>query len=315
MDTAHPLSKRLSLCVELRYPGFEKQYGIRDPKVKAYAFEPMDGRVWYIEFRQRIFNAQVDHMFLPVYRMCDGEFIFSLGYHPSDRSPLWYLSPIRIARRIRKRLMKGSHLSGSKEYGYENYSVEELEKARDIFVKRLRLVAEKGILALCLHDTPLSKPFVPAILNWFDRNQIPVHRQNYYHFYGLYALMHGPDRFSLLRDRRILVVTGLNPEKQQGIEAGLQRVGVAGVQFLPVSLNKAMLDVLDLSSVQLPVDVVLVGAGVGSVNVLMQLEPLQTVCLDVGFALSTLVNPDLRWNRPFCVPDDEFDLKKVRWLK
>ena len=70
---------------------------------------------------------------------------------------------------------------------------------------------------------------------------------------------------------------------------------------------------IDLSKIQRPVDLVLVGAGVGSVNILAQLATLNTACLDVGFALTTLENPDLRWNRPFCVPDDEFDLQKINF--
>ena len=71
---------------------------------------------------------------------------------------------------------------------------------------------------------------------------------------------------------------------------------------------------MNLSSIQSPVDIELVGAGVGSVNILGQLAPLNTACLDVGFALSTMGNPELRWNRPFCVPDDEFDANKICFL-
>jgi hypothetical protein len=317
VNTSDPLRQQLTPCIELRFPGFEKHYEVINPRLRAYAFERMDGRTWYTEFARRVLSAQSERSFLPIYRMGDGEYSFALGGRPSERLPLWKLPPRQLLKRLRDRLggRDGYHRSGSAEYGFEEYSAIESEQIKDAFTICLRQVASKGALLLGLHDRPIYQAYIPAILDWFDANEICVHRHNYYHVYAMYSLMHGPDRFALLKDRRVLVVTGLSPEKQQGIEAGLLRVGAADVQFLPVSLNKAMLDVLDLSSVRVPVDVALVGAGVGSVNVLVQLEPLKTPCLDVGFALSTLVNPELRWNRPFCVPDDEFNLKKVRWLK
>jgi hypothetical protein len=74
-----------------------------------------------------------------------------------------------------------------------------------------------------------------------------------------------------------------------------------------------MFDQIELTKVQGSIDIVLVGAGVGSVYVLVQLAPLNTACLDIGLALSTLANPDLHWNRPFCVPDDEFEINKIRF--
>ena len=40
----------------------------------------------------------------------------------------------------------------------------------------------------------------------------------------------------------------------------------------------------------------------------------KAVKLITGFALTTMGNPELRWNRPFCVPDDEFDANKIGFL-
>jgi len=310
------LMQRLSPCVELRFPGFERHYEVSNPKSVAYAFEPMRGVVWYTEFVDRILRAQAERRFLPVYRMCDGEFIFALGGHPEDKLPWRRLSPGRLVKRVLRRLVRGSgHRTGTNEYGYESYSAREREKTFAIFVSSLKFIADKGILALCLQNTPLAQPFIPAICDWFDLHHIPLHRQNYHHFYSIYVLLHGPDRVRLLRNRRVLVVTGLTNEKRLGIEAGLRSLGVSGVEFVSVSRSRAMLDVIDLTSIRQPVDVALIGAGVGAANILAQLEPLGTVCLDVGFALSTLADRELRWNRPYCVPDEEFDRSRVRWLK
>jgi len=310
-----PLRERLKPLFPLRFPCFERHYQLGP--AHTYAFDEMDCRDWHKEMVSRIIFAVETQSYLPVYRMGDGEYRFALGGHPVDRLPWWRLAPRHAVRRFITRLRgkEGCHKSGSAEYGFEEYSPAEYSQVYSTFVENLCYVATHGILALGLHDRPIYEVYIPAILDWFDANSIIVHRDNYYHVYTVYALMHGPDRFALLKDRRVLVVTGLTPEKQLGIEIGLRQIGVVDVQFLPVSSSKTMLDVLDLRSIQLPVDVALVGAGVGSVNILAQLEPLQTPCLDVGFALSTLANPDLRWNRPFCVPDDEFELDRVRWLK
>jgi hypothetical protein len=126
--------------------------------------------------------------------------------------------------------------------------------------------------------------------------------------------MHGPDRKRLINGRRVLIVSGLTDDKRRGIKRGLTEGGASDIQFLPISPKKALLDTIDLGQIRRPVDLVLVGAGVGSANILVQLEPLGVPCLDVGFALSTLGNPELRWNRPFCVPDDEFDPERIKFL-
>lgn len=316
MQRSRSLRESLSLCVPLRFPGFEKHYEVSDPKSFAYSFEAMDGATWYAEFAARIFAALDARTFLPVYRMCDGEFLFALKGSPEDRAPWHTLPPRRLLRRVARRLAgRAGHRSGSAEYGYESYSPEQVHEADDRFVESIRFVAQKGILALCFQNTQLSQPFVAAMSDWFDARGIPLHRQNFYHFYSVYVLIHGPDRARLLSNRRVLVITGLTDAKRTGIDTGLRAAGAKSVQFLPISRSKAMLDRVDLTGIENPVDLVLVGAGVGSANVLAQLEPLGTVCLDVGFGLSTLADPDVRWNRPYCVPDDEFDLSRTRWQK
>jgi hypothetical protein len=309
-----PLNERLGLRVDLRFPHFEKHFEVSDPKSRMYAFETVDAHGWYEEFTSRVFGALNEHRFLPIYRMCDGEFLFALKGSPEDKVPWHELPPRRLARRLLRRPAgRSGHRSGSQEYGYESYSADQVQQVDATFVNSVRFVAEKGILALCFHDSPLALPFVTAMCDWFDANQIRLHRGNYYHFYSVYVLLHGPDRTRLLADKRVLVITGLTDEKRMGIETGLRAAGARSVQFLPISRSQSMLDRLDLTNIEKPVDVVLVGAGVGAANVLAQLEPLGTVCVDAGFALSTLADPDLRWNRPYCVPDDEFDSSKVRW--
>ncbi|MBN1679717.1 MAG: hypothetical protein JW966_05460 [Anaerolineae bacterium] len=311
----HPLKKQVSPCVTLRFPHFEKHYqGSKRPS-NAYYFDTIDCRAWYQEFVERVIDASDNKRYLPVYRMADGEYNFALGGNYYDRLPVWQIPPQQLVSRLRNRILRKPvvHRSGSREYGWEEYTLTERMSLMEKYVSDVRKIAQTGILALALHDSKLFKPYAADILDWFDSNQVRINADNYYHFYSVYVMMHGPDRHRVLKNRHVLVVTSLDEKKEVGIKRGLQNIGVASVQFLPISKTKAMLDILDLSVAQMPVDIVLVGAGVGSVNVLVQLEPLKTACLDVGFALSTLVNPDLRWNRPYCIPDDDYDPTRIRW--
>ena len=59
-------------------------------------------------------------------------------------------------------------------------------------------------------------------------------------------------------------------------------MGAGVVQFLPISSSSSMTDRIDVSTIPEPVDVCLVAAGIGSANVLRQLEPAETLAVDIG---------------------------------
>jgi len=40
---------------------------------------------------------------------------------------------------------------------------------------------------------------------------------------------------------------------------------------------------------------------------------LKVPCIDAGYIFEVWANPENRWSRPFCVPDDEFDPKKINF--
>jgi hypothetical protein len=315
---AGPLRARLRPRVALDYPGFARTralalaVGNTDP---VYAFAAEDCRDWYGRFAGDVLAAVDERRFLPVYRMGDGEFSFALGT-PEERLPLRRLRPRQLARGVLNALTgrRGGHRSGSPGYGWEVYSPRERRVLLDTYAADLRLVAERGYLALALSESPLYRPWVGEILDWLDARGIPLHAGNYQHPYAVYALMHGPDRERLLRGRRVLVVNHADAARRAAITGALDGAGAARTQFLSVSREKAMLERLDLRAVEGPVDLVLVGAGVGAAGVLRQLEPLGVPALDVGFALDVLARPELRWRRPYCVADAEFDERRVEFL-
>jgi hypothetical protein len=151
-------------------------------------------------------------------------------------------------------------------------------------------------------------------MRWLDRQGIELTGNNYFPFYSVYALMFGPNAGALFGGRRILVVTSTTPEKRKGLELGLRRRGARDVQYLEVSPTRAMFDRLDIGRIRRPVELVLIGAGVGSAAVLGQVRSLGAVAIDAGFALDAIAFPAKRWNRPYCVPDAEFDVRQINFL-
>ena len=306
-----PLRHKMKPCVVLSFPNFRKH--ATTGTASAYGFGHVNADTWYSEFLERILDAAANNHHFPVFRMADGEFIFVLGrpyYHRPAKSqwrkwPRWTATTLLASMFPHKGYSSVSH---------EEYSCKEMIQVRSIFENQLRRLANDGVIAAALDTSPFFEPYVHPFLNWLDAKAINLNESNYIHFYSVYVLLNGPDREKLLRDRHVLVINNLNPIRQESIRTRLLGLGVASVQFLSISRNKAMFEEIDLRQVVEPINVVLVGAGVGSVNILNQLKPLQAACLDVGFSLDILAQPERKWDRPFCVSDDEFDLTRVNFL-
>ncbi|WP_420126725.1 hypothetical protein [Longimicrobium sp.] len=317
-SAAEPLAARLRFRVAPDYPGFDRTRMLSlavGNTGKVYAFAEEDCREWYRRFVDEVLAAVAERRYLPVYRMADGEYSFVLG-PAEEQLPLRRLRPRQLARRVLNRVLgrRGGHRSGSHGYGWEVYTPRERRALLDAYAADLRLVADRGYLALAMGDSGLSDPWMPGILDWLDARGVRLHAGNYQHMYAVYALMNGPDRERLLRGRRVLVVNHADAARQAAIGDALATAGAVGARFISISREKAMLERLDPRALRDPVDLVLVGAGVGAANVLRQLEPLGVPALDVGFALDIMAQPELRWRRPFCVPDDEFDPARVEFL-
>lgn len=301
------LYKRLSSLTDLRIPGFEKS--VPPGKVYQLAFDERPSQEWFAEFVEKACSA-IGKYNLPIFRVSDGEFYFSVGYRipyplPGQNPILHY---IRQAASYIKWSRRTKFWSGTPGYGYEFYSGEEWRNLQKHYINCLhQIVAENGLLAMALIKVVdrFGEPYHKDICAWFDSNNINVNRNNYYPFYFVYGLLVGSARKRVLENKNILVVTSLNPKKQEAIRKGLADAGAASIQFIPISRDRALTDKIDLSELIQPVDVALIGAGVGAANILVQLKDLNTLCIDAGYCLDLIAEPERAGSRDFTVTDDE----------
>ena len=68
-------------------------------------------------------------------------------------------------------------------------------------------------------------------------------------------------------------------------------------------LNTPLLDIIELNKVEDQPDIVLIGAGVGAVNILNQIEDLKCISIDCGFIVDALSDFNLAKKRPYYVND------------
>lgn len=263
--------------------------------------EPMESQ--YERFRNRVLSA-IGREYLPVYRMADGEFGFMAGQRKlmRDRESLGR----HFIDQVRLRIRGGSHRTC---WG-EEYTAAEMERGNEIFLRSLRRVAERGVIAAYfgVRGDGWGEAYFEPVCDWLDANHVALNDGNYAPFYFVYALLNDPRRSELYGGRRVLVVTHLTAERTSALERALLAEGAASVAFIPVSANKSLLDSIDPAAVTDTFDLALVAAGIGSVSILAQLESLGLPCIDCGISLECLLDGTRRLERPFLLGDDRIQV-------
>lgn len=306
----------LPVAVPFRVPGFLGQ--ARDSDF-VLAPEPIDCRDWFDAFAARVIGAVEARRYLPVCRMSDGEFLLLFGPQPpSPRYPLGrrlyeQARYLRAAWRYRSR---GLQAFTAKGVSSGDLSAADIRAVRPAVAAGFADVARRGVLGLHLSygDVPHAEQFFPHLATWLAGEGIKLTTDNYVPFYFVYALLRGPRFAEMIDGRRVLVVHSAVDEKRQAITAALLAAGGRGVEWLPISANRAFEERLDLAAVHAQPDLVLLGAGVGKGRLFAQLEPLGVPCLDAGFAFEVWADADKQWDRPYMTPDSAFDPARVRFL-
>lgn len=255
----------------------------------------------YDRFRQRVLSA-IGREYFPVYRMADGEFSLLVGWRaPRGQRP-------GIARRAVWAMRELSSLLGRRSISTcwgERYSGKMVRIARDRMAAGVKLVASNGVIAayFARRGDRWGEQYIDPMWRWLDEQGVQLGAANYIPFYCVYALLSGPGKEDVWKGRRVLVATSLaQPGRRDAIVSGLLREGVASVGFVEVSAGASMFDEIELPREKF--DIAVVAAGIGSVNVLRQLEPLKIPAIDCGIVLECLMNPARRRERPFLLSEE-----------
>lgn len=315
VDTLPAAYRIMSSSIELRIPGFEAHYRVGDRTLVPSDRSASDRFSLFMEHLTDAMGTD----FLPICRMSDGEFRFLLGDQPPDiRRPIHRRAVIRLKRLLHGIGRRGAfraRTARSVSSGF--YTKEEWREARGRYTRMLRAISEQGFLALHLtytSDSLFQQHYFPALKNWLDTNEIQITDDNYVPFYFVYAALLGPRKSELLSGRRILVVNSSQGEKRRRIEDRLRAEGAAAVVWCEISPARSFYDEVNTDEFAGRADVAIVGAGVGKPNILMQLAPLNIPCIDAGYVFEVWADEDKKWQRPYCVPDDEWDPERITFV-
>lgn len=303
--------KQVQSVIPLRMEEFSKHADVLQGGV--HVFDGMSSSdQWFKDFKKRLLGAIEAKEFLPVFRMSHGEFHFALGTRINPELSL-FKKLYTLKTIAKERLGIGAYLNEfSPQAGTrEVLSKAEFLKIKDRVIADLRWISEVGLLCACFHRSPGYIEYLPDIFDWMDRNRICLNRENYFHFYFIYALLFGSSQVELFEGRNVLVITSFPGDKRECVIEGIKKVGARSVETLEISSSRALFDRISLDELNERPDFVLIGAGVGSTNIIRQLGELNCPVLDVGFGIDALADPDVRWRRPFCITDREWDMSRI----
>ena len=296
------LADRLTYRVDMVLEGFERTHPRGE--VRQLAFAPRSAKEWYRAFRDRVLSAKG---YLPIYRMSDGEFIFVCGRLPQRIQDITR-RPVAVAKSWLKHAIgwkTKDFLSGTPENSFESYTREEWARARRDYGTRVASISRKGVLAINLIEQGgFAREYWRPFMDWLDAEGVVLTDENFTSFYFIYAMFLGPDAGAVVSGKRILVVTcPKDGTKAPAIDGTLRRLGARSTVFAPISENKSMTDRIAIPP-RGTIDLVLIGAGVGALNILEQVEELEVPSIDVGFVLDCYWDAaTFRGKRAFTLPD------------
>ncbi len=280
--------------------------------IQTLSVNILDSNKWFEDFCIRIEQAIESKKYLPVVRLCDGEYIFIIGKNIASKR-LSFFKKLKInSKEFLKQLINYKLVAGGENrYKSGTYTANERKVFLQTYLDNIRDISKSGIMALHLSwgNVPFTEGLWPKLKKHFDQNNIFIDSNNYVPFYFVYALLAGSKSKLIFENKNILVINGAKDEKRESIINQLYKRGVKKVIWKTISTDRSLFDKLDFDIVDLNVDLVLVGAGIGKLNILKQLSVLNVPCIDIGFYFEILANEKLKFERTMCYTDN--DLKSL----
>ncbi len=258
-------------------------------------FEDKTAIELYNSFKSRLFKAIEDGVFLPVMRMCDGEYIYCVGKKKNVDHTGYKLLKFYLGRLLKR----------EKTSWGESYTKKQNKQLKKEFPFLLKRIAGQGMIAnhFMYSHTHFCEEYIEPMKVWYNQHDIRLNSKNFTAFYFVYVLLNGPDSFELFNQKNILILSSFDQDKRTSVEKELKARGAGNVYFEAISKNRSMLDKLNLDKYKDAVNLVLIAGGIGSANILLQCENLNAVCIDAGFCLDCIADPAKRNERVYCLPD------------
>jgi hypothetical protein len=300
--------------IELNIPNFLKHSEKNKPLVLSNRRIKCED--WYYEFEHIVLSAMGKRYF-PIMRMSDGEYIMMLGEKLPSRNGISWFQYFKqllafVNRNLIKKNIEAATLPGVSSGKYDK---RDIELHKNEILNNLKKISDYGILAL--HLTYSNRAFQEmyhfSLAKLFKKNSIDLTSKNYYPFYFVYALLSGSTREKLFNNRNVLVIHSADGEKKLRITNRLNDFGVKQLFWREISTNKSMFDKLPYKDYGVKIDLILIGAGLGKINIIPQLEPYDTLCIDAGFVFEVWADESNKWKRPIMVTDDEWDEDKIKF--
>lgn len=271
-----------------------------------------------ILFSKATKNYGVKHF--GIFRLCDAEYIYCVG----RKTPPQLSFARKVKYRVKTFLVNtglirqktGHENKMKKEFWFgENYSLKEKREQWEKFLADVRQISLEGFLSpyLMYSRSHFAEEYFEPMLSFFKSNNIELSQENYFPFFFVYVMLNlSPYKDLLFRNKDILIVTSFNERnKKENFSANLEKENIKSLSFYNISHNKAMLEKIDKSKLPHKVDLVLIGAGIGSANIINQLTHLNALCIDAGHALDCISRPELRQERMGLLPDDVISQEQV----
>jgi len=256
----------------------------------AFSFKDTDFESWIAGFKTEVLENMGQNYF-PVYRMADGEYRFMMGrVYNFYKKPLWREIVAVTAEKLRIKNPDKWKTSWGEEYKPERIKVLRKQLIRDV-----AYISRKGRLACYWNRNGLKafEEYNNKLLPYFKENNIVLDSVNYIPFHFVCGILVRSGWEDFFKEKHILIVTGGDEVSEAEIKQTLVKMGVAKVSFYRISKTSSLEERLNLEMfLEERIDMCLVAAGIGSANILRQLEPLQTVVLDIGGYMNCFTNSD-----------------------
>ena len=260
--------------------------------------EEIDCVKWYRDFKNKVIS---NNNYLPICRFSDGEYEFLFN----DKLPIFEFK-FRFFRGLlsflkKKILLKNFQAETIKGVSSGKYTRTEKIKSIKTYKNNIKEISKTGYLALHLTfaKEPFQQKWHPSIKEFLIKHNIVLSIDNYAPFYFVYHLLSSKDRFELFKNKNILLITS-ESKKVEMVKTKVLECGASSVSFLGISQNRSLFDIVNIENYHNKIDIVLLAAGIGKVNIITQLKPLNATCIDMGYMYEVYANPEIGLNRPFC---------------